>query len=53
MTHIALTAQSISLRLIDLSDPTIYRKVWGFFLVFNSPQFNNMYFRKGKWKEIK
>lgn len=53
MTHIALTAQSISLRLIDLSDPTIYRKVWGFFLVFNSLEFNNMYFRKGKWKEIK
>ncbi|WP_298348343.1 hypothetical protein [uncultured Dokdonia sp.] len=35
------------------SDPTIYREVWGFFLVFNSPEFNNMYFRKGKWKEIK
>ena len=34
------------------SNPTIYREAWGFFLVFNSPKFNNMYFRKGKWKKI-
>ncbi|PHQ28897.1 MAG: hypothetical protein COA80_04855 [Leeuwenhoekiella sp.] len=34
------------------SNPTIYREIWDFFLVFNSPKFNNMYFRKGNWKEI-
>lgn len=35
------------------SNPIIYREVWGFFMVFNSPKFHNMYFRKGEWKEIK
>lgn len=34
------------------TNPTIYRESWDFFLVFNSPKFSNMYFRKGKWKEI-
>lgn len=34
------------------SNPTIYRDVWDFFMVFNSPKFHNMYFRKGTWKEI-
>ncbi len=32
------------------SNPTIYRSVWSFFLVFQSDKFNNMYFRKGTWK---
>jgi energy-coupling factor transporter transmembrane protein EcfT len=32
------------------TDPTVYRKVWSFFLVFNSPKFGNMYFKKGKWE---
>lgn len=35
------------------TNPTIYRDVWDFFMVFNSPKFHNMYFRKGKWEEIK
>tara|TARA_B110000285_G_C14977449_1_gene539659 strand:- start:488 stop:1021 length:534 start_codon:yes stop_codon:yes gene_type:complete len=34
------------------TNPTIYRQAWGFFMVFNSPKFHNMYFRKGKWKKI-
>lgn len=34
------------------TNPTIYREVWGFYMVFNSPKFYNMYFRKGEWKEI-
>jgi len=34
------------------TNPTLYREAWGFFMVFNSPKFNNMYFRKGKWKKI-
>ena len=34
------------------TNPTIYRESWDFFMVFNSPKFSNMYFRKGKWKEI-
>ena len=32
------------------TNPTVYRSVWGFELVFNSPKFSNMYFKKGKWK---
>ena len=35
------------------SNPTIYRDVWKFHLVFYSPNYNNMYFKKGKWKPIK
>lgn len=35
------------------SDPTIYRSSWSFYLVFNSPKFNNVYFKKGKWKPLK
>lgn len=34
------------------TNPTIYREIWDFHMVFNSPKFNNMYFRKGEWKEI-
>ena len=34
------------------SNPTIYREAWGFFMVFKSPKFNNMYFRKAEWKTI-
>lgn len=32
--------------------PTIYRDVWSFYLVFNSPKFHNMYFKKGNWEEL-
>jgi len=32
------------------SNPTIYRVKNGFYLVFNSPKFGNVFFRKGKWK---
>jgi len=35
------------------SNPTTYRSAWNFFLVFNSPKFGNMFFRKGHWKQIK
>ena len=34
------------------TNPTVYRDVWDFFMVFKSPKFNNMYFRKEEWKEI-
>ena len=34
------------------TNPTIYRESWNFFLVFKSPKFNNMYFRKNNWKKI-
>jgi hypothetical protein len=37
---------------IMTSNPTTYRGVWDFDLVFNSPAFDNMYFTKGKWKPI-
>lgn len=35
------------------SHPTIYREAWGFYLVFKSSHYQNMFFRKGEWKEIK
>ncbi|RYD51945.1 MAG: hypothetical protein EOP52_07105 [Sphingobacteriales bacterium] len=34
------------------SDPTTYRSAWSFYLVFNSPRFNSVYFKKGTWKPI-
>lgn len=37
---------------ILITNPTIYRDTWGFYLVFNSPKFNNVFFTKGKWKPI-
>ncbi|MEJ8842597.1 hypothetical protein WG954_09415 [Lacibacter sp. H375] len=38
---------------IMTSNPTTYRSAWNFYLVFNSPLFNNLYFKKGKWKALK
>lgn len=34
------------------SNPTTYRDTWDFYLVFHSPKFNNMFFKKGKWEPI-
>jgi len=34
------------------SNPTTYRSAWSFYLVFNSPEFYNVFFKKGKWKLI-
>jgi hypothetical protein len=34
------------------SNPTTYRSAWSFYLVFNSPKFHNVFFKKGKWKQI-
>ncbi|AFU69675.1 hypothetical protein P700755_002983 [Psychroflexus torquis ATCC 700755] len=34
------------------SNPTTYRNAWSFYLVFNSPKFHNLFFKKGKWKPI-
>ncbi len=34
------------------SNPTIYRSAWSFYLVFYSPKFNNVFFKKGEWKPI-
>ncbi|MBW2961848.1 hypothetical protein [Mesonia aestuariivivens] len=34
------------------SNPTTYRSAWDFYLVFKSPKFNNVFFKKGKWKPI-
>jgi hypothetical protein len=31
------------------SNPTIYRSTWSFYMVFNSPKFGNMFFKKGEW----
>ena len=35
------------------SNPTTYRSSWNFNLVFYSSKFNNVYFKKGKWRPIK
>lgn len=34
------------------SNPTTYRSAWSFYLVFNSPKFHNVFFKKGEWKPI-
>lgn len=34
------------------SNPTTYRNAWDFYLVFNSPKFNNVFFKKGEWKAL-
>ena len=34
------------------SNPTTYRSAWNFYLVFNSPRFYNVYFKKGEWKPL-
>lgn len=34
------------------SNPTTHREAWGFYLTFYSPKFNNLFFKKGKWKPI-
>jgi hypothetical protein len=37
---------------IMTSNPTTYRSAWRFYLVFYSPKFNNVYFKKGQWKPL-
>lgn len=37
---------------IMTNNPTTYRGAWSFNLVFYSPKFNNVYFKKGEWKAI-
>ncbi len=37
---------------IMMSNPTTYRSAWGFNLVFYSPKFKNVYFKKGQWKQL-
>ena len=34
------------------SNPTTYRSAWSFYVVFYSPKFNNVYFKKGQWKTL-
>jgi hypothetical protein len=33
--------------------PTLFRTVWSFYYVFNSPKFGNVFFTKGQWKQDK
>lgn len=37
---------------IVMENPTTYRSAWSFFLVFHSSKFNNLFFKKGRWKVI-
>jgi hypothetical protein len=34
------------------SYPTTYRNAWSYYLVFHSPKFNNVFFKKGQWKSF-
>jgi len=34
------------------TNPTIYREPFDFYLVFKSDKFNNVFFEKGKWKQL-
>ncbi|UQB67341.1 hypothetical protein [Epilithonimonas zeae] len=34
------------------SEPTLYSSSWGFYLVFKTKPYSNMFFKKGKWKSI-
>ncbi len=34
------------------SNPTTYRSNWSFYLVFNSQEYYNLFFKKGEWKPI-
>ena len=38
---------------IVITNPTIYRGNWDFELVFNTPKFNNVFFKKGEWEPLK
>lgn len=33
-------------------NPTTYRNARGFYLVFNSPKFGNVFFKKGEWEPL-
>ncbi len=33
-------------------NPTTYRSAWSFYLVLFSPKYNNLFFKKGRWKPI-
>lgn len=37
---------------IVADNPTTYRSIWSFYLVFNSQKFSNMFFKKGIWKPL-
>lgn len=37
---------------IVLTNPTIYRDNWDFYMVFYSSDYGNMFFTKGKWKPL-
>jgi hypothetical protein len=37
---------------IMTSNPTTYRSAWSFYLVFYSPKFDNVCFKKGQWKPL-
>ena len=34
------------------SDPTIYRSAWDYYVVFHSPRYHNVFFRRGEWLPI-
>ena len=50
--RLKISMEKPSIHILD-TNPTTYREVWDFYLVFDSPKYSNMFFRKGKWKEIK
>ena len=49
--RLILSMQDSSHHIVS-SNPTTYRSAWSFYLVFYSPKFKNVFFKKGKWKPI-
>ncbi|SMP22320.1 hypothetical protein SAMN06265367_103430 [Algoriphagus winogradskyi] len=50
-TRLAITMNQPTHHVVS-GNPTTYRDIWDFHLVFYSPKFNNMYFRQGEWEPI-
>lgn len=34
-------------------NPTLFREIWSFYYVFESPEYGNVFFKKGTWKSDK
>ncbi len=50
--RIRIKKDSIMHHIIE-EEPTLYRNIWSFYYVFESPKFGNVFFKKGKWKPLK
>lgn len=49
--RIIIKTENPSYHIIE-QKPTLYRSIWSFYYMFNSPKYGNVFFTKGKWKPI-